>query len=180
MTCECITDISIYEIVSLILSVIAIIITIINLFISRRKKIKLDILGYTNFNLNNKDYLVVSLFIENKSSLPISISRFELIHDKNNINSLENKVLLYSTKTVQKINDKEEVKHQKEYCTVEYPIVLNSFDIYRGYIIFLTNIKFEDKINLTIFTSRGKIKKKIRHIEEKNLKELIIADIRKL
>lgn len=173
-----------YEIISIILSLIAIIVTIINLTIyiySRKKHINLDILGYSEFEIENKRYLLLSLFIANKSILANSISRISIIKDKKEYTCKKNKVLLFEHKTTQIHKDTKEVVFQNEYNTFQYPIRLESYDISHGYIIFEETFSFDKNEKLTLYTSRGIIKKKIdNNLSLEKISDLVISDIRSL
>lgn len=142
------------EILTTVISIIALIISIINLFfylIRYRKNIELIINTSRVARLENGYFYIYHIQIINNSKIPISIKGMSC-----NGCNVPSKPYLVSENT--KRRGKEIIYHE-EIKTIEFPVNLDGLQGYSGYIEFKNkeNLSLED-IRYTIYTNRGTIK----------------------
>ncbi len=143
----------------------ALIISSINLIwiiISHSRKIGVQIISYRDHKFPNYYWSCFGIMIENNSRLPISISR--IIIDNFNTKCEFNKQQL--TETTKKSGDV--IKSIEYTYSVQLPLNIPGLDSKLENFIFKSKVEIKktDKLNITVITNRGKIKKKIAFSED--------------
>lgn len=153
-------------IVDNLISLIALIISLFNVIyylINNKKKIELSINCYTTGEVDNNTFYMFDVSFINKSSLSISINGIKIIDNQQEyliINS-PRKLFEKQSKVGHIITD------LKKIFSVSFPINLQGYLSTHNFIIMYGPDKFVDnKQKVVIYTSRGKIVKKI-NISEK-------------
>lgn len=158
------------EIFSLVTSIVAIILSIINLvylIITNNKKLDFNIRNYTYTKISTSDksffYLFNVEFI-NKSRQPISITNMKFIDgDKIYYIDLEQQRVADKSKT-----RGQEIIERRNLDSAEFPINLTSLTATRKILIMHGDDNFQnEEIKVVISTNRGKIYKKLS-INEKH------------
>ncbi|MDD3325410.1 MAG: hypothetical protein PHN38_09860 [Sulfurospirillaceae bacterium] len=131
------------------------IITWIHGVIVTRKKISFEIVNA----VYSEKLIYAFVMLNNKSRLPIAINSISLYYNNKNIfcEKIPKKILNRTLKTGTTITSREEIKSEP------FPISLNGLLGSSGYLLFFTegyDFNKEDKVDINIFTNRGKIQLK--------------------
>lgn len=147
---------------SIILSVLALIISFINLiylFFTNRKKLNIEINNYTLMNIGeSKNWYIFNVELINKSRLPVSINEINIL-DKGITYAIIKSPRLLSEKN--NTRNREIIKHQEVHSS-KFPINLGGLTSEQKFIVMYGPERFsDDKVKIIINTNRGKIKKNL-------------------
>lgn len=148
---------------SIIISMLALMISIINiiyLVLTNKKKLQFEINNYSSGKVNNKNYYFFDVEIINKSRLPISVNEITIESNKQNYTFIKASRLLLKGET----KKGKEVTDRYEIHSIKFPININGLCSEQEFIVMYGPNEFNDNVKITLKTSRGKIKKKIKNM----------------
>lgn len=148
---------------SIIISIIALIISITNLIyliITNKKKIVLKIDNYTKREVHDKEFYFFNVTITNKSRLPIAINEITINYKKENYSFVKSPRLLLEGQTTRG----EEVIRRKEIYSSRFPININGLCSEQMFLVMYGPQEFKnEKIKINVKTSRGQVKKRLKN-----------------
>lgn len=157
----------IIENIEIVISTFALIISIFNLgylLFTNNKKLGLEIENFSSGKSDNKDFYFFNISITNKSRLPISINELSIKNDKQVYIFIKSPRLLLEGQTTRG----KEIIRKKEIYSVKFPITISGLCSEQFFAVIYGPKVFSNKTSIfTMKTSRGKIKKKIKHLLNK-------------